>query len=83
MDGPRPGFLGAGGEKGDQAEEFVAGVDHPGEAGLVQAESYRNVALLARQGRDLGLDRAEMTTARAFFRRVFEHAFGQALPVAA
>ena len=36
----RPGarFLRAGGEEGDEAEQLVAGVDHAGEPGLVEAE---------------------------------------------
>ena len=58
VDGPGARFLGAGGEEGDQAEQLVAGADHPREAGLVESEvGEESVALVGRKGRDLGLDR--------------------------
>ena len=43
LDRPGAGFLGAGGEEGDEVEEVVAGADDPGEAGLLEAEVARGI----------------------------------------
>ena len=59
-DGPGLGFLGAGGEIGDQPQKFVALADEAVEAGLVQPEAFEIFGLF------LGIAAAIAITAGAY-----------------
>jgi len=57
LDRPGAGFLGAGGEEGDEAEQLVTGADQPVEAGLLQPQRLQELGLLGRfELGDLGFD---------------------------
>ena len=85
LDGPGAHFLLAGGEVGLQAEQLIAGADHPVEAGFFHAQVGQEVGFLfiVQFGDlrfDLGADRHHRGV---FLRRLFAHQVQQRIVVEA
>jgi len=83
-DGPGAGFLRAGGEIGDQAEQVVAGADHAVEPRLFQADGFQELFLFFLvQLRDFRLDgRGDDHGNGAFFLGLCSDLLGQGIAFA-